>query len=455
MDIRSATAFLYALKPRGIRFGLEATRHTLERLGHPERTLQVIHVAGSKGKGSTCAFLDAVLRAAGHRVGFFSSPHLQHFRERFRIDGEPVSDSAIERAMPRLLQDGLGLDPAEVERFVQGEDLVRRMHGPGWYTERGAASRWTTLTFFECTTVLALLLFAEAGVRFAVMETGMGGRLDATNVLSPEVCVITPIQLEHTRWLGDTLEKIATEKAGIIKPGVPVISARQAPEAAAVIAATAERQQAPLWMMGRDFFAEGDFQRASFVAGGPRVGPLRLPLVGAHQVENAACAVACVPWLRRTGAIIPDSAVAQGLTQARWPGRFERFGPNGLIILDGAHTPDSAVALARCFREVFGPRRTRLLLGMLADKEAAGIVAPLAPLACEIHLTRPADVRGRDPSTLRSLAGPDARVHVSVPSAMEALATDTASPLLVTGSLTVVGEARAWLLARGVLPTES
>lgn len=455
MDIRSATAFLYALKPRGIRFGLEATRLTLERLGHPERNLAVIHVAGSKGKGSTCAFLDSVLRAAGHRVGFFSSPHLENFRERFRIDGEPVPDSAIERAMQRLLQDGLELDPAEVERFVQGEDLVRRMHGPRWYAERGAASRWTALTFFECTTVLSLLLFAEAGVKYAVMETGMGGRLDATNVLSPEVCVITPVQLEHTRWLGDTLEKIATEKAGIIKPGVPVVSARQAPEAAAVIAATAERQQAPLWMMSRDFFADGDFRRASFAAGELRVSAIRLPLAGVHQVENAACAVACVPWLRKSGAIIPDSAVAQGLEQTRWPGRFERFGPDGRIILDGAHTPDSAVALARCLRDVLGDRRVRLLLGMLADKEAAGIIGPLAPVACEIHLTRPADARGRDPLSLRSLIGDDARVHASVPSAMEALASSNASPLLITGSLTVVGEARAWLLAHGVLPTNS
>jgi dihydrofolate synthase/folylpolyglutamate synthase len=230
MRIQDATAFLYALKPRGIRFGLESTRQVLQRLGHPQKKLRVIHVAGSKGKGSTCAFIDEMLRAAGRRVGFFSSPHLERFGERFRIDGEPVADAAIEAAMDRLLRQGLELDPAEVERFVQNEDLVRRMHGARWYGERGSSSRFTPLTFFECTTVLSILLFVDAGVEFAVMETGMGGRLDATNVLVPEVCAILPIQLEHTRWLGDTLAQIAAQKAGIIKPGVPVVSARQAPE---------------------------------------------------------------------------------------------------------------------------------------------------------------------------------------------------------------------------------
>jgi dihydrofolate synthase/folylpolyglutamate synthase len=452
MNISEVTAFLYALKPCVIRFGLENTRQVLAKLGNPQTTFRVVHVAGSNGKGSTCAFLDAVLRRVGFRVGLYTSPHLIDFRERFSVNGMPASDVDIVAAMETFLQVGLEVDPSEVAHFLAAENLLERMQPSTWYGQRGEASRFTLLTFFECTTVLAMMLFAAANVDVVVMETGMGGRLDATNVVTPMVSVITPIHLEHTQWLGDTLPKIAYEKAGIIKPGIPVVVASQHPEARMVFEQTAAEMQAPLSLMGVDFDGTGTWRAASFRVGERRCGPVRLGLCGNHQVINAATAVGCLPWLERELGPIKESSLESGLREVSWPGRFERFGRDGEWVLDGAHNPDGVKVLANAVRDVFPSTRLRLLFGVLTDKQAELMLTELQTLAAQIEFTRPLDERGRDPESLRPLVTVPTRVHASVSAALELLSRESGPPILVTGSLTIVGEARAWLLGRGLRP---
>ena len=452
MEIQHVTAFLYALKPKGIRFGLENTRLVLEKLKTPQENLKVVHLAGSNGKGSTAAFLDSMLRRAGRRVGLYTSPHLNHFRERFRIDGQPVTDREICAAAHRLLEEGLELDPREVVEWVESEGMVDKMGSETWYRERGGASDFTTLTFFECTTVLSVLLFAHAGLDVTLMECGMGGRLDATNVLKPLVSVILPIHLEHTEWLGDTLEAIAGEKAGIIKPFVPVICARQAPEAYEVISAQAAGLGAPLISFGREFEASGDWRGASFRIDQRALGPVRLGLPGAHQVENAAVALACLPQLEKHGIRASDAEALAGLSRVDWPARFERFGTSGEWIIDAAHNPAGARVLASTIRDIFPGEKIRLVFGVLGDKRAEEMLEFLAPLASGIDLVRSKDARARDPQTLLPLVDGSARVHPSVEAAIERLWSEAGGPVVICGSLTVAGEARAFLEGKGASP---
>lgn len=452
MDIEHATAFLYSLNPKGIRFGLENTRLVLEQLGRPQDRFRAVHLAGSNGKGSTAAFLEALLRPTGLRVGLYTSPHLNHFRERFRVDGQPVADEAIAALTDRLLRDGLGVDPAEVIAWIDSQDMILRMRSDSWYGERGLGHEFCRLTFFECTTVLGLLLFEQAGVELAVMETGMGGRLDATNVLLPEVSVITPIQLEHTQWLGDTLAAIAGEKAGIIKPGVPVVVARQQPEAREVIARVAHEQGSPVHWLGEQLQAWGDWQQAHFTVAGRSLGPVRLGLVGSHQVDNAALALGCLPLLGPPAWPADAERIEAGLRAVDWAGRFERLALGSEWVLDGAHNPDGVRVLAGALREVFPGRRLRLVFGVLGDKDAGPMLAELCPLASQVHLVRPTDARGRDPRELQVPAGIRPIHHPSLGLALESLLPWPGEPVLVCGSLTVVGEARAWLLSRGARP---
>jgi dihydrofolate synthase/folylpolyglutamate synthase len=452
MRIEQITAFLFSLNPKGIRFGLENTRLVLEQLGRPQDGYRCVHLAGSNGKGSTAAFIEAVMRQAGVRTGLYTSPHLNHFRERFRVDGQPVSDDAICAAADRFFKDGLQVDPAEVAAWIDEHDMVRRMRSGSWYSERGEGSDFCRLTFFECTTVLSLLLFEVAGIDLAIVETGMGGRLDATNVLMPQVAAITPIHLEHTAWLGDTITAIAGEKAGIIKAGVPVVIGRQHPDAKEVLARVADEQASPAQWLGQDFDCAGDWQQARFEVGGQTFGPVRLGLAGAHQRDNAALALACLPHLGAELWPARPEWVETGLSTVHWPGRFERFGASGQWILDGAHNPDGAVALAQVVRDSLGSRPVRLVFGVLGDKEASHMLGQLEPLASSLTLVRPADSRGRDPADLRGLADGSAEVIDSVGSALEQLSRQEGDPILVCGSLTVVGEARAWLLERGERP---
>jgi dihydrofolate synthase / folylpolyglutamate synthase len=373
--------WLYSTQQFGIKLGLENIRSLLQALGDPQQRLAFLHVAGTNGKGSVCAMLDSILRAAGHRTGLYTSPHLVDFRERIRVDGRKIPAEAVRR----------------------GLEILRKL-----------AADWThSPTFFELATALALRHFAEADCEFVVLETGMGGRLDATNAVVPLASVITPVALDHTRWLGTTLSEVAWEKAGIIKPKVPVISARQEPEAAAVIISRAEELGCSLkWIEA------------------PLDG-VELGLRGGHQRENAAVAVAA---LEAAGLKIPADAVAQGLRDICWPGRFQIVAER--LVLDGCHNPHAAARLLMNWREVFGAEKAAIIFGALADKDFHAMLEILAPISREVCFVPVRSERSAAPETLASACALPHRVFASVREALDA----TQGRTLVTGSLFLVGE---------------
>jgi dihydrofolate synthase / folylpolyglutamate synthase len=379
--------WLFSTQQFGIKLGLENTRRLLEAAGNPH--LPFIHVAGTNGKGSVCAMLDACLRAGGLRCGLYTSPHLVDFSERIRVNGRPISRSGIAT--------GLGL-------------------------LRGASRSWDhSPTYFELATVLALWWFARRRCDVAVLETGMGGRLDATNVVDPVVSVITPIAMDHTRWLGDTLEAIAAEKAGIIKPSTPVVSARQRRGPGRVLRAAAARAGAPIT------FVRGEWE-----------GPCGL--AGRHQLANAAL---CARVLDEAFPVAPG-AVRRGIAEVRWPGRFQRLGD--AWILDGAHNPHAAAVLVQTWRELFGRVRTPVVFGCLADKPAREILACLGKIASAFHMVEVPSERSMRAGDLPCLAPMPACAHARLEDALAAASRErAAAPVLITGSLFLVGRAAACL----------
>ncbi len=406
-------------------FRLEPIRRLLEHLGNPQQRYAVVHIAGTKGKGSTAAMAEAILRAAGYRTGLYTSPHLHTIRERIRIGGELIS--------PRMVV-----------------DLFERL--------RPAVEADPALTVFDVLTAMGFLAFAESGVEIAVVEVGLGGRLDSTNVVSPAVCLITALSLDHTEILGPTLAHIAFEKAGIMKPGVPVATAPQAEEAMAVLRRVAAERGAPLstlegWRYGPHAISPMGQAGEIRAPDGSRWA-VRLPLLGRHQWENAALAVAAVMRLREQGWAIPDSAIAEGLEGVRWPGRFEILRENPPVVLDGAHNDASAARLAETVREVFPGCRWRLVFGASSDKDPRAILAPLGPLVQEAWLVRSRHPRAADPRRLAEAAealGLPWRVRGEVGPAF-AEAAEGSDPVLVTGSLFVVAEAREAWAAQGRMP---
>ncbi len=402
MNYDESVAWLYSTQLHGIRPGLTVVRRLIDALGLRLDGLRFLHVAGTNGKGSVCAMLDAICRAGGKRTGLFTSPHLVTFRERIRVDGEMISEAEVARGVSALRALTMGWDPAP--------------------------------TFFELVTVLALGHFQRAACEVVVFETGMGGRLDATNVITPAVSVITPIALDHQQWLGDTLAEIAAEKAGIFKPDVPAVSAPQAPEAEAVLRHHARE----VGVLALDFVAKPWTETP-------------VALAGSHQQWHAATAVHAVA-LAALG--IHADAIVRGLREVQWPGRFQQIGEK--LILDGAHNPAAAVRLAETWREIFGAEPATLVLGVLADKDLPAMLAALLPLAARVIA-----VPVRSP---RSAAVDEVRTAVrglapELPCAAardvaSALAAAEASPerVLLCGSLFLVGEALAQLEAQGGLP---
>jgi dihydrofolate synthase / folylpolyglutamate synthase len=396
--------YLEALSPLSMRFGLDRVERALDALGHPERAAPALHVAGTNGKGSTCAMAAAALRAAGLRTGLYTSPHLAAFNERIQVDGRPLDDAALARAVGAV-----------------------RAACP-WHEAGGPEER---LTYFEVATLAAFVHLAEARVDVMVVEVGLGGRLDATNALTPAVAAVARIGLDHTRLLGDTLEAVAREKAGIFKPGVPaVLHAVQPPGVLEVLAAEAARRGAP-------------WQVAPVGWDGP------LSLLGPHQQGNAGLAVAALRALRRAGVPVDERAIAAGLAAARWPGRLERIGG---VLLDGAHNPDGAAALAAALVVLHPGRPVELVFGVLEDKDHAGMLRALAPAVRRLHLVAPDSARARPPAEVAEQAralGLPADLHAGVGEALacaRAAAADGA-PVVVAGSLYLVGEARGLLAA--------
>jgi dihydrofolate synthase/folylpolyglutamate synthase len=398
-------AYLESLRPLAMRFGLERVERALRALGRPDRDLAILHVAGTNGKGSTCAMAAEALRLAGHRVGLYTSPHLVSFNERIRIDGSPVADGELSEVI----------------------DELRRAcpwHDGGDESER--------LTYFEFATLLALLRFARAGTTAVVLEVGLGGRFDATNVVVPRVSAVSRIGLDHVQLLGDTVAAIAREKAGIFKRGIPaVVAAAQPPEAMAALRAEAERRGAP-------------FQVAPASWDGP------IALRGPHQRGNAALAAAALRLLDRVGVPVTEEAIGGGIAGARWPGRMEELGG---VVLDGAHNPDGAAALAASLPLLYPGRPVELIFGVLADKDHGGMLAALAPLVRRVHLVPPASPRARPTASYRDLVasfGVPVDEHASAAEGLDC-ARDAARDgalVCVAGSLYLVGEARQ-LLERG------
>jgi len=417
MTYEQTIEFLYSLQKFGIKFGLSSTENLLAGLGRPHENLPCLHLAGTNGKGSVGAAVTAVLTRAGYRVGFYTSPHLVTFRERFVIGRDMISR-------------------AEVVRLVERVRAVMAPDEPP--------------TFFEFVTAMAFLYFAQQQVDLAVLETGMGGRLDATNVAGPLVGVITNISVEHTDYLGRTLALIAAEKAGIIKPGLPVVTGEKRPQIRRIFEQAAQERGARLFSLGRDFRIRsrqgGRFDYYGFKMD---LKDLRSNLPGPHQIGNAALALAALELLGDRGFAFRQEDLRLGLSEISWPGRAEIFpGPPDLM-LDGAHNPGAAKALAKTLAGLPYPR-LHLVLGIMADKNIGGIMAPLLPLAHALYLTRPEYYRSAAIDRLTQAAvgfpGPVYQVP-GVAQALEA-ARQNAAPqdlVLVTGSLFTVGEARAYL----------
>jgi dihydrofolate synthase/folylpolyglutamate synthase len=390
---REALSWLYGTQRFGIKLGLENVQRLLGELKIPGKDQRIIHVAGTNGKGSVCAMLDSICRAQGYRTGLFTSPHLISYRERILVNGEMIEEREIAQ---------------------------------GLATIRTAIKDWDPHpTFFEITTALALDHFKKSDCELIVLETGLGGRLDATNAVTPIVSVLAPIGYDHQAWLGNTLEEIAGEKAGIIKPRIPVISASQEPAAAKIIRARAAECEAPLQFVTSPYLTT------------------HVSLTGAHQKENASLAIAT---LRRGGIAIDEEAIVRGLASVHWPARFQRWDER--IIIDGAHNPSGAQVLAETWREQFGNDRATIILAMLRDKDVAGIWRALAPIAERVILPQARTERALAPEDLLQTISTASPARTSIaPSIAAALGSARILPerILITGSLHFAGEALATL----------
>jgi dihydrofolate synthase/folylpolyglutamate synthase len=406
LTYKQALAWLYGLQRFGIKLGLENIRRLVAELsmsgafqamvGDLEIALpwKVIHVAGTNGKGSVCAMIDSICRAQDYRTGLFISPHLVTFRERTRVNGEMISEDAV--------ADGLTMI----------RDLI--------------ADRDPHPTFFEVTTALALKHFGDAKIDIAILETGLGGRLDATNAVQSDVSVITPIALDHEKWLGYTLAEIAGEKAGIIKRGVPVVSAPQHPEAEEVIRARATECGSPV----------------QFVIATYHKSPVALR--GEYQKQNAAVAIAAI---QAANIQVDEKAIVRGLAAIEWPARFQNWDER--TIIDGAHNPGATRILAQTWREVFGDQKATLVLAVLSDKDLCGICEALAPIAASVLLPRIRSERAAAPEQLSKVLSD---ITPSLPHSITStigdaltLARAKPNPILITGSLHFAGEVLAHL----------
>lgn len=399
MTYPEAIQWLFSTQLFGIKLGLEGPRDLLRQyLAFPAAGVKVIHVAGTNGKGSTCAFIDSVARASGIRTGLFTSPHLIDYRERIQVAGVDISE----------------------------EDCTRHLIALRTLCE----SLETHPTFFEITLALAMRYFVEKNCELIVLETGMGGRLDATTAVPADVAVITPIGLDHMQWLGHTISAIAAEKAGIICEGKPVISAPQDPDAARVIEQHANERRAKLTIVTE-----------------PLLG-YSLSLLGSHQPWNAAVALAS---LHAAGYTLRYDAVSYGLSHTHWPGRFEVISTTPhQVILDGAHNPHAAQVLRDTWQQQYGGQMATLIFSAVASKDVAGVLSLLAPLAERILLCPVDSPRALGEAELRAALptnSPHATWHEDFPQALR-YAREFPSPILIAGSLYLVGQARAYCLGR-------
>jgi dihydrofolate synthase/folylpolyglutamate synthase len=415
LNYPESVEYLYALgnEIRTAKLGLERMELVAEAMGNPERRFRVVHVAGTNGKGSTSAMIAGGLRAAGHRVGLYTSPHLVEPLERMVIDGRAVTAAAFAEAF------------AEVHRVAEELLEAGKLEGHP--------------TYFETVTLMAFWWFARQGVDWAVVEVGLGGRLDATNIVRPQLCVITAVDYDHEAWLGKSLEAIAFEKAGILKTGVAAVVAPQGVVARDVILRRAETVHAPVmeaagWPLAE---LEMDAYGSRFVAGGLRID---CPLAGAHQVENARTAAVALNALE-----VAQEGIREGIAAARWPGRLELVSRNPEIWLDGAHNPSGARALAAYIERFHAGRKVGLIYGAMRDKSVEEIAGVLFPLAETLILTAPNQARALRPEAMQEME-PHGNVRVARDVGEALRMARGCEVVFLTGSLYLVGEARAILV---------
>ena len=404
--------WLMATQSRGVHPGLERMERLLFALGNPEKRLRCLHVAGTNGKGSVCAIAESILRNMGVRTGLYTSPHLVEFSERIRINGENIADAKIDEGITRIRK------------------ITKK-----WREEEQP-------TFFELVTALAFDLLDREGCEVVVLETGLGGRLDATNMASKLACAITPIALDHSEWLGETLGEIAREKAGILREGIPVVIAPQQLEVSEVLAEKARVIGAPCEWITTPISAD-----------------IPLGLAGSHQRWNAAVALSLI---RAAGFEPTPGELARGLCEVCWPGRFQKLVAHGVeLILDGAHNLHAVRQLVITWREEYGERPCRLIFGALADKDSSAMLSELMPLASEVCLVPVASPRSADPWKTASgecfsgCSQPIPKVFGSLREAVEELQgydSDSEAPVLLTGSLFLVGEALSLVSGGEVMP---
>lgn len=436
MSYSEIVNYLYNLQKYGIKFGLENIQRLMSSLDNPHKAFRLVHVAGTNGKGSTSAMIASLLKKTGLKVGLFTSPHLVSFTERIRVNGDEITENEVIRLA------------SHIKKIVEKiEDF--------------------SPTFFEVVTAMAMLYFKEKKIDIAVMEVGMGGRLDATNIILPEVSVITSISFDHREFLGDSLEDIAREKAGIIKKGIPVVTAKQEIPADELIKKTADLMGSPLYIYGRDF---GGLLRSSDIRGITMkyfdnitsIDDIFIPLAGEHQLINSCIAIKSALLLtEKLKRNLLLSSVKQALCDLKWPGRLEFIAADPPVLIDGAHNPSAAKALSDTLKTTFKNRFQKIImiLGVMADKDINGIMEPLLPLATEIIFTAPAYSRAASPEKLKQVAKllgfNNMQTAQTIKDAIETatqLALREHKPLImITGSFYTIGEAKEVLGQRGVL----
>jgi dihydrofolate synthase/folylpolyglutamate synthase len=411
------------------KFGLSNTATLAEALGNPQRSAPCVHIAGTNGKGSTAAMLDSILRMAGRRTGLYTSPHLERINERIRINGDDISDEDFAAAWTRV--------QAAIESLLANGKLAAHP------------------TYFECITALAFVAFVEHGVDFAIYEVGLGGRLDSTNIVEPEVAVITSIDFDHESFLGHSIAEIAAEKAGIIKPGALVVTSAERPEARDVIARRCKEMGARLvevdaaWSVKESATAGGYYRAIAAATDSHKELAIEPPLPGRFQIRNALTAATAARLLAERGFAITDEAIANGIRKARWPGRLERLSDRPAVYLDGTHNPAGAKELLKFWQENFAGRRIWLVYGAMRDKAVDEIAGLLFPVADFVILTEPLQPRAISAPLLAEMTGHLAKNSAVVSNPVEALerAIEMASPedaVFATGSLYLVGDLRSY-----------
>ena len=416
--------YLFGLEERGIKFGLSNIRHMLQTADNPQLKYHTVHVAGTNGKGSVVAFVCSALRKAGFKVGRYTSPHLVDFSERIVVDNKPIPDVDLDRLILRFAP--------LAEQMIEMEGLERP-------------------TYFEFGTALAFQHFCDEKVDFAVIETGLGGRLDSTNVLEPEVVAITNVEIDHTHYLGSSLPKIAFEKAGIVHHGAPVVTATDHPEALEVIREKCREMRAPLYVHGDDFNhtiepVEFPLQRMSFFSPLGELRDLLIPLAGSYQGENAAMSAMICLILKERYPQITEEAIRDGFAATTWPCRFELLRTNPPTIVDGGHNPSAASRVREEIERAFPGKQIILVLAVSGDKDAAGIASVLSPLAAKVIVTTYGLTRAMPAEKLYEIARRFSDNCVMEPNLKAALANADSSAghnslVLIAGSLYIAGEA--------------